>query len=217
MVQSRKVSEAMAYPKLDPEIVNEIFRFDASKDLRQKKTKKAVEFALIDLLQTNDVSEITISALTRVAEINRKTFYNNYDSIENVLESIEAKISAYLFSKLPEKISLSNEIEILNFLTEFSIVIEPYKEMFRNISKHRNIETFLERMEHTLTPYIHKSMMQFHIDASVIPFVSRYVTSGLSAIYYEWFQNDNLTPQQVAQLAYNLIIASVKPQNYESI
>lgn len=202
---------------ISPEIVAEIFNFDTSRDLRQRKTRKAVELAMIELLQSNDFNSITISELTKVAEINRKTFYNNYESIDDVLTSIEDKLAAYIFSKLPKKITLNNEIEIYNLFLEFSTVAEPYKEMIRRVSRHRGVNALFTNVEHMVTPYIQNSMMQFHIDASVIPFVSKYITSGLTSIYYEWFQNDNLTPEQVSKLAYNLIAASVKPHNYQDI
>lgn len=201
----------------DPEIEAEIFGFDESKDRRQRKTHKAVERGLIELLQKKDYDQITISELTEVADINRKTFYNNYESIDDVIESIEKKLTAYIFSKLPKQIDINNEIEIYNFFNEFTRITEPYKKMIQRITRHRGVTVILEKIENTIAPYIERSMMKYHIDASVIPYVSRYITSGMTSIFYEWFKNDTLSSNQISKLAYNLIAASVVPENYKDI
>ena len=59
-----------AQPKLDRRIV---------------RTRKAINTALDKLLSENDVSKITVSAIAREADIDRKTFYLHYPSIDSLL------------------------------------------------------------------------------------------------------------------------------------
>lgn len=202
---------------LDSKIEDELYSFDEAKDRRQKKTHKAVELALLDLLQEKNYEQITISELTDKADINRKTFYNNYDSLDDVVRSIEKKLSALLFSKLPSKITLQNEIEIYNLLLNCAKVIVPYKKVLQKISVNRG-ETLIARDIHAaILPYIEHVMMGYHIDATVIPYVGKFIVSGLMSIFYEWLSSDNLEPEQVAKLGYNLVAASIKLENYEKI
>lgn len=58
-------------------------------DKRILKTKNKLKLALVNLLQSKKLDEITILELTETANINRKTFYLHYKSIPCVLKDIE--------------------------------------------------------------------------------------------------------------------------------
>ena len=47
-------------------------------DLRIKKTKLAIEVALLKLLETKQFQDITIQNIAEEAMINRTTFYSHY-------------------------------------------------------------------------------------------------------------------------------------------
>ena len=51
-----------------------------SKDLRVRRTLKAIRSAFYELVLTKNYSDISITELTDLAEINRKTFYLHYSS-----------------------------------------------------------------------------------------------------------------------------------------
>ena len=51
---------------------------DRSEDRRVRKSKKALEEALIRLLAKKTITEITVTELTEEADIHRGTFYNHY-------------------------------------------------------------------------------------------------------------------------------------------
>lgn len=58
-------------------------------DRRVKKTKKAIQDALMTLMDKKNISDITIIELTKEADVNRKTFYNHYSDIYQVMDEIE--------------------------------------------------------------------------------------------------------------------------------
>ena len=57
-------------------------------DRRVLKTRQAVENALANLILKTDYDKITVSALAKEANINRKTFYLHYDSVDDVLDTM---------------------------------------------------------------------------------------------------------------------------------
>lgn len=59
---------------------------------RRKDTVEKTEKAFVELLQTKDLEEITISELCRKAGINRTTFYANYDGLHSIADSIRKKL-----------------------------------------------------------------------------------------------------------------------------
>ena len=55
------------------------------KDLRVRRTLKAIRSAFYELVLTKNYSDISITELTDLAEINRKTFYLHYSSLDDLV------------------------------------------------------------------------------------------------------------------------------------
>ncbi len=58
-------------------------------DRRVLKTKRAIRNAFAKLMVEKDINDITIIELSKTADINRKTFYNYYSGVYQVIEDIE--------------------------------------------------------------------------------------------------------------------------------
>ena len=63
-----------------------------SVDRRVLKTKRAIRNAFAKLMVEKDINDITIMELADTADINRKTFYNYYSGVYQVVEDIERDI-----------------------------------------------------------------------------------------------------------------------------
>ena len=61
-------------------------------DRRVARTKRAIYSAFAQLLSERDIDDITISDIVNIADINRKTFYNYYSGIYDLLNEIEDNI-----------------------------------------------------------------------------------------------------------------------------
>ncbi len=61
-------------------------------DRRVLKTKKAIRNALAQLLAEKQLEEITVKEVADTADINRKTFYNYYAGVHQVIDEIENEI-----------------------------------------------------------------------------------------------------------------------------
>ena len=61
-------------------------------DRRIVKTKRAINVALLQLLDTKEPEEITITELTTCADINRKTFYLHYTCIKDVAAELQRNL-----------------------------------------------------------------------------------------------------------------------------
>jgi len=57
-------------------------------DLRIVKTKKAIKTAFLNLLKENKYHNITISAISETALINRKTFYAHYETKDELYADV---------------------------------------------------------------------------------------------------------------------------------
>ncbi len=59
-------------------------------DLRITKTKTAIKEAFISIIKDDNTSKITVTEIAKQANINRKTFYLHYNSIEDLMSEFFA-------------------------------------------------------------------------------------------------------------------------------
>lgn len=195
-----------------------ILEYGVHAERRVRKTQIAVESALLELLKEKKLSQITISELAERADINRKTFYNNYSSIEDVLTSIESKITSFIFDSLPQTLTPESDGYILVLFQKLASVVEPYKEILNQIFSQNNIIPFQKRMDEKIIPYIEQNLASHNIDKRLTPYINLYIVHGVFNIFTEWFSKESdLTANQIAQLAYNLTISAMKKENFENI
>ena len=67
-------------------------------DRRQRKSREAIQNALLVLLRDKPLDSITISELAIKADVNRKTFYNNYHNIQEVRDELDNRYLDSVFS-----------------------------------------------------------------------------------------------------------------------
>lgn len=63
------------------------------KDLRVIKTHKAIEKAFKELVLEKDFTDIRITELAKRAKINKKTFYDHYKNLDDLLSTIQTAIN----------------------------------------------------------------------------------------------------------------------------
>lgn len=61
-------------------------------DRKKAKTKAALREAFVDLLREKAIESITVSDLTRKADINRGTFYLHYKDVLDLRDHIKAEV-----------------------------------------------------------------------------------------------------------------------------
>lgn len=112
---------------------------------RVKLTKKMLQDALLELMETHSFSKISIKDLCRTADINRTTFYNNYDSTEDLLHEIEENVLAQI--PIPAQIpTLSSHDHFLEKMTEFFDYVQQNKRLFEILIVRSDHSQFRSRL-----------------------------------------------------------------------
>ena len=73
-----------------------------SQDLKVRRTLKATRSAFYELVLTKSYSDISITELTDLADINRKTFYLHYSSLDDLVQEVEQEITESILDKIRE-------------------------------------------------------------------------------------------------------------------
>lgn len=87
-----------------------------NQDLRVIKTREAIHNAFKQMICDMDYDEITIKELTQRAQINRKTFYLHYGSLDDLLEELQQEIVENFISR---KVSYGSMKDIRSLIRLF--------------------------------------------------------------------------------------------------
>lgn len=87
-----------------------------NEDLRVIKTREAIHSAFKQMICDMDYDEITIKELTQRAQINRKTFYLHYGSLDDLLEELQQEIAENFISR---KVSYASMNDIRGLIRLF--------------------------------------------------------------------------------------------------
>lgn len=176
-------------------------------DKRVVRTKKAIKAALFRIMKEKDISSISISELTREANVNRRTFYTHYHSITDILDEIEGDLVEAL-GRLVEGIDLRAPrqsaydlfIGLDSLITvEFSYYFQLVRVDMRGMLMSR-LKNVIKGMTDTLLEQLCK---RHGANAAVI---SPFIVGGFFNMYLEWHNHpDGLSIEQAAELAGRLV------------
>lgn len=164
---------------------------DKPVDRRVLRTKRAIKAAFARLLTEKDVNDITISDIADLADINRKTFYNYYAGIYEVIDEIEDEIAENFETVLTDtdfKENLKNPYMLFEKLTE---IINTDMDFFGYmLSMNANVSLSTKIVEILKTRAKTIIMSYLDEDERRIDLMLEFMISGLMAVYKSWFNSD---------------------------
>ena len=80
-------------------------------------SQRVIQEAFLELSKTQLISKITVTDICRVADVNRTTFYSNYDDISDLVESIVSELHQKLVSIMSQYDRMDNEEFYVALLT----------------------------------------------------------------------------------------------------
>ncbi len=180
----------------------------AKTDRRQQKTKRAIRSALIKLMTEHTISEISITALAAEADINRKTFYMHYSSIEAVLSEMEEELSDGM-AELFTQFGLWNDpLSPYYLFLCINNIIEDDMDACRSLLKSGSCTIILKKIKEALKRAIRISLGDRPIaNDKLAPYAIEFISSGVIALYESWLSSEDrsVSLEELAQLAVDLV------------
>lgn len=156
------------------------------KDRRIRKTKQAIKIALVDLLSRKKIINITVKELTDYADINRKTFYNHYQSIQEVVDEIIYDAAITYFFPLVEAVFHGRKETLL----EVTRVFRSEKAFFNHLLQAKNNFEIKEQIYEILfCRMLSDAQAQAPNPTECENFTRctlNYVISGVFVVYMDW-------------------------------
>ena len=137
-------------------------------------------------------NEITVKDIADYADINRKTFYNYYRGVYQVIEEIENELIAKL-DELIEDLDFKAYLENpSNILENMNAVINEDIEFYRHLFSLRDGYTLIQKVVEYFKCRIKEALMEQFPDTKewVADTILDYSVTGTINVYHQWFNSD---------------------------
>lgn len=157
---------------------------------RRKNSQEKLVKALINLLQTKEIKEITVSDIIKNAELNRSTFYANYidiyDLIDKTREILENEFSS-LFADYDYFNERTGALKMFTHIKENQLFYNTYFKLCYDD-------------KHLISIYDTKRAEKEHIDSN-IKYHIEFFRNGLNAIIKLWLKGGcKESPEEMAEV-----------------
>ena len=186
-------------------------------DKRIIKTKNNLKSALVELLKTHKIEDISIVELTNLANVNRKTFYLHYNEVSSVFKEIE-NTTYELVKKYVYNIQSSIDNVETYLYDLFKIFIDDVN-VLTIIRETQYAKTFTVMLEKLLIESTNKNYEQLTNNSTphILQYTIAYHVFGSVRLFYTWIRNcQNLDLKVFSKFLANIIIKGSKG-NFESL
>ena len=182
-------------------------------DRRIERTRNAIISAFKEMIIDKEFKEITIKELAERANINRKTFYLHYESMEEILFDLTVEISDQIFEGLNEKGFFDENTYDINILIEcIENLLESNYELTRKVVSANSYRFFSRNIKDIIKDsFIRKVRNKVKLSPYMMNLLGDYVGSGLAKLLKDWFDDQgDLSSKEVAELASLIIFSDIK-------
>ena len=105
---------------------------------RFQDNEKKIEECLICMLDTRDISRITVRSICQMANINRSTFYSHYQDIYDLLDKLEQKMNSHLMAQYDTSKLYGAFFITVEYIMPFLNFIRNHQSFYRACLNKRN-------------------------------------------------------------------------------
>lgn len=146
---------------------------------RKKQSIESIEKVFIGLLQSKELTEISVSDICKKAGLNRTTFYANYTDIyalaDSIRDKLESNVSVLYQDEISQGFSSHNYLKLFRHIKENQMF---YKTYFK-LGYDDNCKIFSYDKE-LAQRYFQNRYVEYHME---------FFKSGLTKVIKMWLQN----------------------------
>ena len=160
---------------------------------RKKESKRKIEKTFMQLIQTKEINEITVTDLVKNAKINRSTFYVNYLDIYDLAKQLKDKMYQDILELYQEEaIKQKHSYDYLKLFKHIKDNQIYYKTMFKlNFDFMNYYDNHLE-YDDAIKYYGTTKNIDYHIE---------FFRARLNAVIKKWLSNGcKETPEEINEI-----------------
>ena len=158
-------------------------------DRRVRRTRYAIHSAFRALVARDGFRNITVSALAREANIDRKTFYLHYRGLDDLMaEEIRQIADQVAAALMPVSKGSAMAVNLRETLERVADLFLADREFFRSVFA----EAPLDRVVEALVPAIRSRVIAQGVlpefrDTAALDNLIRFYVGGVGAVFFHWF------------------------------
>lgn len=172
-------------------------------DRRIIRTRRAIRDAFISLLTETDYDKITITALAKRADIDRKTFYTHYASIDALFEDVMRQYSEEGHAGLTFQDLINDPVSYSKKSLYTLMEVFPLeKEQRAKIFSHIPLEKFMHYATIVAREQVHESFEDLSPETKrYIDFILEFYLGAIFNAYAYWlFEQTDLTFDEAVEI-----------------
>lgn len=162
-------------------------------DRRVRRTRYAIHSAFRALVARDGFRNITVSALAREANIDRKTFYLHYRGLDDLMaEEIRQIADQVAAALMPVSKGSAMAVNLRETLERVADLFLADREFFRSVFA----EAPLDRVVEALVPAIRSRVIAQGVlpafrDTAALDNLIRFYVGGVRAVFFHWFLGED--------------------------
>ncbi len=160
---------------------------------RRQTTREQFEKVFIELLQSKEIAQITVSELCKITGYNRSTFYANYMDVYDLADKIRDKLEAEVYALYNNELSYNSDNDYLRLfyhIRENQLFYNTYFKLGYD-SKH-------------IVDLGRISQKQMGFPADHLEYHVEFHKAGLNAVIKKWLSNGcQESPETMTKIIYD--------------
>ncbi len=176
-------------------------------DRRVKRTKKALRDALLSLLETKSINEISVTELTTLADVNRATFYFYYTDLIDMLTQIQNETYHTFSQVVNESDSAITTIEGFTAYAENLLVYcKEHESLVKFIINNDTNNQLYKQIQQLMIHNIPNSKDTFSLD-NPARYSTNYILNAMVGIMIDWMgEGMKIPPHDLAEFCAHIYL-----------
>lgn len=164
-------------------------------DRRVVKTRKAIREAFRRKLAQGPLKSITVSGLASEADIDRKTFYLHFDSIDDLVDTeVRELLERLVAAALRPEGNRTETIDLRRVLLAFRDLTEEDPVIYQRMLSSIPMETIIDLLQPAIVAELHGNQAASTERMVAAEYLARYYLGGVFSVFLHWFKYNHDVP-----------------------
>lgn len=154
------------------------------------RSMRLLQEAFVRLLAEKPYEQITVSDVTREADLNRGTFYAHYGNMDDLLRDVMGELSSRVRELIGQSFNGSFPEDPMPVLAQIGDYLAANAELFRKLVSSTSVTPFVESLEAMIRQEVRDHVARGEADAQFDLVSSEYLVSGIFGTYRAWLAGE---------------------------
>ncbi|MEA5078693.1 MAG: TetR-like C-terminal domain-containing protein [Anaerolineaceae bacterium] len=185
---------------------------NSKEDRRIRITKLAIKESLVELMQTNPISKISVKMICDAADINRSTFYAHYQDQYDLLTKIEKEVITDIKEHVLPISFIEQSVTALSMFTQMLEYVKANAPLFKVLLSGNGDASFQNELMYLgQEKLIEELSDENQLDPRVMKYLELYAISGVESIVYKWVTDGCIDEtDKLSEMIFTLLLTGAR-------